>query len=88
MYDLRVTKDGVWMIQKHNGGALRGTLRQVMSYCQFYLGFDVKELDLALDEMIKQGHDGAHFGVMQGFIFTFDSKDRPLVRDMEIHGVH
>lgn len=33
----------------------------------------VKEIEVAILEMDKHGHDSAHFGLLGGFMYTFDS---------------
>jgi hypothetical protein len=87
MYDIRFESDR-WIVTVERNGAFQGSLPEVMSYCQHYLEFETKELDVALDEMIKRKHDGAHFGIRKSFIYTFRTADKPLEIQGTIDGLH
>lgn len=57
-------------------GVFKGDLRKVCTYAVADLGFPFKELEIAVEEMEKNFHDGAEFGIYQSFIFTFDKGDK------------
>jgi hypothetical protein len=86
VYILRFENDR-WVIEVDNGGAFWGSLPQVTGYCTTYLGFMQKELDMALDEMIKSKHDEAHFGTMKCFIFS-KTQDGSTKKENLVHGLH
>lgn len=89
MYDLQFDGEKWTFIENGGrGGSIRGPLQSIIGFMQHYHGFEVPEIDAALDEMIKMGHDGAQFGVLQSFLFTYKIKDRPIKIDGATHGVH
>lgn len=57
-------------------GVFKGDLKKVCTFAVLQLGFPFKELEIAVDEMEKQFHNGAEFGIYQTFIFTFDKEDK------------
>ncbi len=70
-YDLfEITKDE-WILNVRGGALFTGTLRTVVLHCVKSLGFKLSEIEVALFEMHKNDHNGAHFGVYKGFIFSF-----------------
>ena len=57
-------------------GIFTGNLKSVCTYAVNVLGFQFKELDLAVNEMEKQFHNAAEFGIYKSFIFTFERGER------------
>ena len=57
-------------------GVFKGDLKKICTYAVVKLGFPFKELEIAVDEMEKQFHNCAEFGIYQTFIFTFDKEDK------------
>ena len=57
-------------------GTFRGDLKKVCAYAVNTLGFQFQELNLAVNEMEKQFHDGSEFGMYKSFIFTFEIKEQ------------
>lgn len=55
-------------------GIYRGNLKQVATYAVTELGFEVDEIELGVLEMNKQFHNGAEFGIMRRFMYTFDKE--------------
>lgn len=51
-------------------GAYEGTFLQVIVYATHKLKFRTEDLDMAVQEMVKNDHGIAHFGIHGGFIFT------------------
>lgn len=51
-----------------------GSLHQVCAYAVIQLGFDLEELEVGVLEMEKHSHNVAEYGVMKGFMFTFEEK--------------
>lgn len=65
----------MWEIH-HSRGVFRGTLQSVITYAIIELGFEFKELDTAVMAMEEKFHNGAEFGVLRSFMFTFDKEER------------
>jgi len=61
-----------WRLEHDYGGYVEGTLKEVITFGEAYWGFTQKEVDIALEEMVKRKHDSAHFGIARSFIYTFD----------------
>lgn len=53
-------------------GIFSGDLRKICNYAVIDLGFQFKELEIAVAEMEKNFHNGAEFGIYQTFMFTFE----------------
>ena len=53
-------------------GKFRGNFEQVRHYASDILGFDSNEIRIAKEEMEKNFHNAAEFGVLKGFMFTFE----------------
>ena len=61
---------------KTPSGIMTGGLKQICTYAVISLGFQFKELEMAVEEMEKQFHDGAEFGIYKSFMFTFDKTEK------------
>lgn len=73
-YDLyEITKDE-WILHVKNGPIYSGTFKKVVVHAIKRLGFRLEEFDIACQEMIKYNHNGAHFGMYKGFIYTFQKE--------------
>jgi hypothetical protein len=57
-------------------GIFKGDLKKICTYAVVRLGFHFKELEIAVDEMEKNFHNGAEFGIYQSFIFTFEKEQK------------
>lgn len=55
-------------------GIFSGDLKKVVVYAVNQLGFQFKELEVAVEEMEKQFHNGAEFGMYRSFMFTFEKE--------------
>jgi hypothetical protein len=55
-----------------DGGIFRGGLKQVCTYAVLQHGFDTDELETGVLEMNNHFHNGAEFGIMKRFMFTFE----------------
>jgi hypothetical protein len=86
MYSLYFLKTK-WRIETVEGGYMEGTLRQICDFSTSFWGFQTKDFDVALDQMVKNDHDSAHFGIMKHFIYTFDRKDEEL-QEGQSYGLH
>lgn len=61
-----------WQILAKNKISFKGGLSLVRMYCIKKLKMQAKEIDDALQEMAKNQHDSADFGIWKGFIFTYN----------------
>lgn len=88
MYELKF-QGKKWSILVKDGGGFSGSLEEVTNYCIHYLGFDPKDIDIALDDMIKSKNDAASFGVLGGFIYTFDGSKQDTIKEFGfVHQLH
>ena len=55
-----------------SGGIFRGNMKQVVVFAVLELGFEIGELELGIIEMEKNFHNGAEYGIMKRFIYTFE----------------
>lgn len=78
-YDLYEVANDQWALHVKGGAAFVGSFRKVVRHAVTRLGFKLSEIEYATQEMLKQDHNGAHFGVYRGFIFTF-KKDFKAVK--------
>lgn len=56
----------------------RNSFRNVVICAIARNGFRADDIDDAVKEMVKNDHDGIHFGIFKTFIFTFSQKDRKI----------
>jgi hypothetical protein len=70
-YDLYEVSEDSWALHVKDGPIFVGTFRKVALHAVTRLGFKLEEIEYAAKEMIKREHNGAHFGMYRGFIFTF-----------------
>ena len=71
-YDLYEVTREEWILHvKENGPIYHGTLKKIALHAIKNMGFKVQDFEIATQEMVKMGHNGAHFGMHGGFIFTF-----------------
>lgn len=66
-------------------GVFRGDLKKICTFAVVELGFPFKELEIAVDEMEKQFHDGAEFGIYRHFMFTFDKEEKYSDKGRNVH---
>jgi hypothetical protein len=70
-YDLYEVSEDHWALHVKDGPVFIGTFKKVVIHAATRLGFKLSEIEFATKEMINKGHNGAHFGMYRGFIFTF-----------------
>lgn len=70
-YDLYEVTKNEWILHVKNGAIYTGTFKKVIKYAVTKMGFKLEEFDIAVKEMVKYNHNGAHFGMYRGFIYTF-----------------
>jgi len=73
-YDLYEVSGDHWALHVKEGPVFVGSFRKVVTHAVTRLGFKLSEIEIATKEMIKMEHNGAHFGMYKGFIFTFQKE--------------
>jgi hypothetical protein len=66
-------------------GVFKGDLKKVCTYAVIQLGFPFRELEVAVEYMEKELHDGAEFGIYKSFMFTFDRREKYDKRSGTLH---
>lgn len=71
---------GFWLVHKNKGFLEfyskdfnvhnKGAVRDVYLIMIKIYGFNENEIDIAIEEMLKNKHNAAHFGMNGNFIFT------------------
>jgi hypothetical protein len=79
-YNLYTLSLNSWILDDGAGHVFNGTLIEVTRYAVKELKFVVNEIEVALDDMLKKEHDGAHFGGNRTFIYSFNRKAKNVVR--------
>ena len=69
-YDIYEIHANAWILHTKGGEVFADTYQNVVRHA-LSLGFDSVELEDGVSEMVKKGHNAAHFGMHKGFIFTF-----------------
>ena len=73
-YDLYEIEQDKWALHVKDGPVFIGSFRKVVTHAVTRLKFKLDEIEYATKEMIDKGHNGAHFGMYRGFIFTFQKE--------------
>ena len=55
-------------------GIYRGSIKDIIVYAVYNLGFKSREIILGVSEMDKNFHNCAEFGTMKRFMYTFDNE--------------
>jgi len=66
--------NNVWSLQYDDGKSFTGTFKEVVLFSITAHGIKLSEIELAVQTMIKEGHDVAHFGIWGTFMFSFTRK--------------
>lgn len=74
-FRLKKINDSIFQIHSKTGPAYEGTKAMIWAVSE-RMGVRRPDLDEALDEMEKLGHDTAEFGIGGGFIYTSNSKKK------------
>jgi hypothetical protein len=73
MYELSELPSGQWLLKgpiKVQVGSFRSMIRLAIAECRI----EASQLDVAVQEMIKNEHNTAHFGVWGTLIYTYNKK--------------
>jgi hypothetical protein len=69
-YDLYEVAHDEWILDNRSDEIFGGSFKDVVRYA-VTIGFNVNEIEIAVNEMLAKSHNGAHFGGGRRFIFTF-----------------
>lgn len=67
---LEVEKD-IWFFNVVDGESFGGTLKEVVLFAIFKHQVKFSDIELAIQDMIKEGHNAAHFGMWKSFIYSY-----------------
>jgi hypothetical protein len=67
-----------WILQVVNSVAYEGNFREVALFAIKKYGFSIKEIDMAIADMIELGNNAAHFGMWSSFIYSFKQDLTPI----------
>jgi len=85
----KVTKGGHWRIVSLDlNKEFEGDLRSVINYATLFFNITPKEIEFALDEMIRKKMDAAHFGLRGSFIYAFDRFEENEKNGGITNGIH
>lgn len=74
-YQLKEINNSIWSFSLGDKEYKRGDFKSIVSHMS-KTGFSLEEIDDAIQEMCKHGHDVIHFGMFRTFLYTFDSKEK------------
>lgn len=72
-YNLLEISHNIWCLEVADKDQnFVGTFREVVLYSLFKGYFDIEEINVAVQTMLEEGHNSAHFGMNKFFLFTFN----------------
>jgi len=66
---IEIDKD-IWYLQVVGDTIFSGTFREVIVYAVRQFGFKMKDIDEAIQDMVNNNHNVAHFGMYKSFIYS------------------
>lgn len=73
-YNIFELSNNVWCLQFSEGKSFTGTFKEVILHAVVGHGIKLQEIEVAVQTMIKDGHDAAHFGMWGTFMYSFKRK--------------
>jgi len=70
-YDLYEAFENQWVLDFKNGDAFHGTLKEIGFYMCDKLDFYLEDIEFAVETILQNGHNAAHFGIFKSLLFTF-----------------
>ena len=64
--------ENVWVFEVIGGISYAGTLKEVVVFAMAQYKFKFKEIEDAINCMVREEHNAAHFGTWGSFIYTFN----------------
>lgn len=73
-FDIVDLGDNQWLLDIKGARKYHGTLKEVLKFCIKKYGFEIEELEFAIETMISSDHNAATFGAYRTFIYSFNHK--------------
>jgi hypothetical protein len=67
---------GEWQIHTKHDGAFAGNFTAIIAHCIKKLEISKEDLDVAVQEMCKNNHNCAQFGIYRHFIYTYNREQK------------
>ena len=74
-FNLHMIELNTWVFDDHSGVLFDGKFRNVVEHMVDH-GFPLHEVELAMNEILKNNHDSANFGMYKSFIFSYNRKQK------------
>jgi hypothetical protein len=75
-YNLMERKHGLWSIEAIGHSSFTGSFMAVVYYMIKRMGFDIDDIEEAIEVMEDSNHNAVHFGVYRTWIYTFDAETK------------
>lgn len=75
--NLHMMAPDTWVFDDHSGQLFDGRFKAVISH-MIDRGFSMNDVETAVNEIIKNDHDSANFGMFKGFIFSYNRKEKKV----------
>lgn len=73
-YNLVEVEKDIWFIHVTDGESYGGTFKEVVLFAILKYNFKFKDIELAVQAMLAENHNAAHFGMWGTFIFSYEQK--------------
>jgi hypothetical protein len=64
--------ENIWVFEVIDGQSYYGNLREVVLLAIHNHDFSFHDIELAINSMIREEHNAAHFGIFKTLIYTFN----------------
>jgi hypothetical protein len=73
-YNIIELSEDLWLFQQVGEESIYGTFLEIFLIALIQYSFNFNELELAIQHMIEEDHNAAHFGMWKSFIYSFNYK--------------
>lgn len=70
-FNLVEVNDNLWFLHIIDGESFGGTFKEVVLFAMLRYGFKLNDVDVAIQTMLKENHNAAHFGMFGSFMFSY-----------------
>jgi hypothetical protein len=70
-YDLVMFQNGSWALISSNKVLFHGNFKKVVRAMVNRFGFELEEIEIAVESMENQADERSHFGIQRKFIFSY-----------------
>jgi hypothetical protein len=74
-YDLSEVSENEWIFSVRGGSLYVGSFIQIVMIMVMKFGFDIDNIDEAVEEMVKKEKDSVHFGMYRSMIYPYNRED-------------